>query len=121
LGEHDHICETCYDDLKYVLGDKVACNRIEAAALLHENDQKEGLPVLLKELKGNDPDLVLRTARALELLGDKAKPAVPSMDKALKKWRKKRSEGPLGLFIEFSLETALIRLGSDPGTRTLSY
>ncbi len=121
LGEHDHICETCYDDLKYVLGDKVACNRIEAAALLHENDQKEGLPVLLKELKGNDPDLVLRTARALELLGDKAKPAVPSMDKALKKWRKKRSEGPLGLFIEFSLEAALIRLGSDPGTRTLSY
>ncbi|MBG28937.1 MAG: sulfatase [Opitutae bacterium] len=121
LGEHDHICETCYDDLKYVLRDKVACNRIEAAALLHENDQKEGLPVLLKELHGDDPDLVLRTSRALELLGAKAKPAIPAMNKALGKWRKKRAEGPLGLFIEFSLEAALVRLGADPGTRSLSY
>ena len=121
LGEHDHICETCYDDLKYVLGDKVACNRIEAAALLHENDQKEGLPVLLQELKGDDPDLVLRTARALELLGPKAKPAISAMKAVLGKWREKRKEGPLGLFIEFSLEAALIRMGEDPGTRTLSY
>ena len=121
LGEHDHICETCYDDLRYVLEDDEGCNRILAAALLCENDQKEGLPVLLKELRGNDPDLVLRAARSLELLGSKAKPAVPLMTKVLAKWRPKRQEGPLGLFIEFSLEAALVRLGSDPETRALRY
>ena len=121
LGEHDYICETCYDDLKYVLEDEAGCNRIEAAALLHENEQKEGLPALLKELRGNDPDLVLRTSRALELLGPLSKPAIPAMKKVLAKWRKKRKEGPLGLFIEFSLEAALVGLGADPGTRTLSY
>ncbi|MFP6855363.1 MAG: sulfatase, partial [Opitutales bacterium] len=67
LNEHDYICETCFDDLKYVLDDDAGCNRVLAAFLLHENDQKDGLPVLLEALKEDDPDLVLQTSRALEL------------------------------------------------------
>ena len=122
LGEHDYVCESCFPDLRYVMEeDACGTNRILAAALLMENGQQDGLPVLLKELRGDDPDLVLRAARSLELLGSAAKPAVPAMSKVLDAWRPKRKDGPLGLFIEFSLESALRRLNAPFGEPTLSY
>ncbi len=122
LGEHDYVCESCFPDLRYVMEeDDCGTNRILAAALLLENGQEDALPLLLKELRGDDPDLVLRAARSLELLGSAAKPAVPTMRKVLDAWRPKRKQGPLGLFIEFSIESALRRLNAPFGHPTLSY
>ena len=111
LGGTD-LCESCFEDLRYTLGDEhPGYIRTEAAALLAQNDQPEGLAHLRRTLRHNDPDTVLRAARALELLGDKARPAIPDMHAARDHWKADQSETSIPLFIWFSLEMALERLG----------
>jgi N-sulfoglucosamine sulfohydrolase len=105
------LCETCFDDLRYTLGEEHPHYvRTSAAAILAKHDQPEGLTLLRKTLKDTDPDTVLRAARAIELLGTKARPAIPDMHAARDKW-KAINEGSIPMFIWFSLETALHNLG----------
>ena len=111
LGGTD-LCESCFDDLRYTMGDEhPSYIRTEAAALLAANDQPEGLAHLRKTLHHNDPDTVLRAARALELLGPKARPAITDMHEARDHWKADNSGGSIPMFIWFSLEMALKRLG----------
>ena len=109
-----NLCESCYDDLRYTMGDEHPNYiRTEAAKLLAENDQPEGLALLRKILGHNDPDTVLRAARALELLGLKARPAITDMHIARDQWKADKSGGSIPMFIWFSLEKALARLGEN--------
>ena len=112
LGGGD-LCESCFDDLRYVMGEEHPDYvRTEAAALLAKHDQPEGLDVLRKTLRKPDPDTVLRAARAIELLGTKARPIIPDMHQARDKWKSVK-EGSIPMFIWFSLETALQNLGQE--------
>ncbi|MBT6959106.1 MAG: hypothetical protein HN996_11840, partial [Opitutae bacterium] len=63
-----------------------------------------------KTLEDKDPDTVLRAARAIELLGTKARPAIADIHTAREKW-KATKKGSISMFIWFSLETALQNLG----------
>lgn len=111
LGGTD-LCESCFDDLRYTLDPRhPPYVRTEAAAILAGHGQKEGLDYLMEALAGNDPDQVLRAARALELLGEGSRPAIPAMFKAHQRWKSKGQKGSIPLFIWFSLETALQDLG----------
>ena len=105
------LCETCFDDLRYTLGEEhPSYVRTSAAAILAKHDQAEGLTLLRKTLKDKDPDTVLRAARAIEMLGTKARPAIADIHTARDKW-KATNKGSIPMFIWFSLETALHNLG----------
>jgi len=112
LGGAD-LCESCFDDLRYTLQpEHPSYVRTEAASLLALHNQPEGLEFLQQQLQAENPDEVLRAARALELLGDPAKPAIKDMHVAHRKW-KSNNQGSIPLFIWFSLETALHNLGEQ--------
>ena len=117
LGGTD-LCESCFDDLKYTLEpEHPSYVRTEAASILANHNQPEGLNFLREMLQVDTPDDVLRAARALELLGNQAKPAIRDMHMAHRKW-KSNKQGSIPLFIWFSLETALLKLGEtvpNPG------
>ena len=87
------------------LGDSSITVRIEAAnALARSGDEKRALPVLTKSLQSDDQNAVLHAARTIELLGEKARPAVPAMRAA-----RKRADGA-GIekqFIRFSTDAFL--------------
>jgi hypothetical protein len=79
---------------------------VEAAEALCHLDRTEGaLPVLEKELQGRDLRAALRAARALELLGEKARPALPAMKKVLQDARGR--PGDPYMFLRFSLDPAV--------------
>ncbi|MFP4056056.1 MAG: sulfatase-like hydrolase/transferase [Candidatus Brocadiia bacterium] len=87
--------------------------RIEAAAALaYLGQTAKALPVLQRDVLAEHPCVCLRAARALELLGEKGRPAVPQMKKALEAADKKGP--PLDMFIRFSLEAALKGIGEAP-------
>ena len=112
LGGSD-LCESCFDDLRYTMGEEhPSYVRTEAAAILAKHDQPDGLTHLRKTLKDPDPDTVLRAARALELLAVKARPAIADMHATRDKWKAVK-EGSIPMFIWFSLETALQNLGEQ--------
>jgi hypothetical protein len=105
------LCETCFDDLRYTVGEEhPSYVRTSAAAILAKHDQADGLTLLRKTLRDKDPDTVLRAARAIELLGTKARPATADIHTARDKW-KATNNGSIPMFIWFSLETALHNLG----------
>lgn len=80
---------------------------IEATSLLAEVD------ALGRVLHSDDENLVLRSSRALELLGERSRNQTGDMQAALAKW-KTRQDSPIPLFIRFALEAALTRLGLPP-------
>ena len=60
--------------------------RIEAAnALARKNGIERALPVLIKELEHKNLIVVTHAARTIELLGAKAKDALPAMQACLKR------------------------------------
>jgi len=92
------------------LNDPSPSVRIEAAGALANLGQADrALPLLAKELKSKHPDARLHAARTLELLGEKARPALPAMRAAAESARKKR--GDPAMFLRFSLNAALRKLG----------
>ena len=84
--------------------------RIEAAgALLERGDNPPALAVLVRDLQADNLDMVLLAARALQLLGEKARPAVPQIRAAQKKAAGDRH--PINLFIDFATTMHLVQLG----------
>ncbi|MDP7205092.1 MAG: HEAT repeat domain-containing protein, partial [Pirellulaceae bacterium] len=84
--------------------------RIEAAsALLERGDNPQAMAVLVRDLQANDLDMVLLAARALQLLGEKAGPAVPQIRAAQKKAAS--NSNPINLFIDFATTMHLVELG----------
>ena len=71
----------------------------------------EALQVLRRELQREDPDIVLASARALELLGDAAAPIRSTMDAVLQEARNRT--GDAWMFVTFSLEAAVRGLPAD--------
>jgi uncharacterized sulfatase len=95
--------------LAKALGDASAPVRIEAAATLCGLGRAEkALPVLEKELLSRDLRAALRAARALELLGETARPALPAMRKVYA--AAQRGQGDSWMFLRFALEPALKNL-----------
>ena len=85
--------------------------------LLHVIPRKLGpagapLKLLAKELEGGDGRAALRAARALQMLGAKARPVLPAMKRALQAARK--GKGDSAMFIRFSLDPAVKKLASEP-------
>jgi N-sulfoglucosamine sulfohydrolase len=99
------------DALADALRDDSPCVRIEAAAALaglHDDPCPPTLDVLARELRSDRKDVALRAARALQLLGEKARPALPAMEAALAE--AKADPGDPALFIRFALEPAVATL-----------
>jgi len=96
-------------ELTAALKDTGPAVRLEAAWTLVELEHgAKGLPVLVEALEGDDPRAAVRAARALEMLGAKARPVLPAMEKARAAARKGR--GDSAMFIRFALDTALEKL-----------
>jgi arylsulfatase A-like enzyme len=94
--------------LRAALGDPVSVVRTEAAAaLVTLGDAEPGLRVLGSELRSTVPEEVLHAARALQLLGDAARPLFPAMADVLATARARESSSDIQMFIRFSLEAAL--------------
>jgi uncharacterized sulfatase len=92
--------------LKEALNDAAPAVRIEAAwALADLGEPGKPLDLLAKEVLTSDRRVALRAARALQMLGPRAKPALPAMRKALATAKKGPGDG--SMFIKFSLEPAV--------------
>jgi HEAT repeat protein len=107
-----HAAELVSDEgrtaLRRALGDPAPEVRIEAAAaLVALEEPSAALEVLQDELQGEQGDVVLAVARALELLGDKSHPARPVMREVLAKAQDR--PGDSWMFVRFSLGAALAR------------
>lgn len=101
------------EELRAALGDGSACVRIEAAWILAEHleaDRPAAIEVLVRELRAPDEDVALRAARALQLLGEKARPARPAMEEVLAGIGDRKDDP--AMFLRFSLEAAIEGLGA---------
>ncbi len=94
------------DVLTAVLGDTSPAVRIEAAwALVDLGAADQALPLLAKELEGADKRAAVRAARALQMLGEKARLVMPAMQRALKATG--GAGGDPAMFIRFALTPAV--------------
>lgn len=95
--------------VRRALKDSSAVVRIEAAAALVElGEATEPLRLLEKELRSTQSDVALHAARALQLLGDRAKPAWPAMREVCERARREENTvGDAAMYLRFSLESAL--------------
>jgi hypothetical protein len=85
--------------------------RIElASALIALGPNDDALAVLTKDLAHDRLDVILHAARAAELLGELARPLLPTMRETLEKARAAEQRGDMAMFIRFSLEAALENL-----------
>jgi HEAT repeat protein len=97
------------------LKDKSAVVRIEAAATLVELDgNSDALAVLENELRSSRWDVVLHAARALELLGERARPALPAMREVYEAACKNMAAGSTVEFVRCCLNSALRGHGLQP-------
>ena len=97
------------DALAEALGDASPSVRIEAAAALAGLDKADkALAVLVRELRSADPYAALHAARTLQLLGEKARAALPAMRKMLAKVKDAR--GDSAMFMRFALAPAVKQL-----------
>jgi len=93
-----------------VLRDPSASVRIEAAGVLVTlGEAGEAMKVLTDVLRSEQLDEAVHAARTLQMLGEKARPAVSAMKAALE--RSKQMDPNHGLYIRFALEAALKKLG----------
>ena len=96
-------------DLTRSLSDTAPSVRIEAAGALGALDHLEkALPVLEAEIQSSNLDAALHAARSLELLGERARPALPTMKRAYEKASSRK--GDPYMFLRFALEPALKNL-----------
>ena len=80
--------------------------RIEATwALVDIAKNDKALALLARELEGADSRAAVRAARALQMLGEKARPALPAMQRALKAAGRKKGDG--AMFVRFALTPAV--------------
>ena len=79
--------------------------RIEAAwALVDLDNGGEALGLLAKELESADAKAATRAARALEMLGEKARPVLATMQRVLKPPRGRRRPP---IYVRFALGVAV--------------
>jgi len=98
------------DALTKALDDPAPNVRIEAAgALVAMGKPEKAMPLLIKELAAKDANIALHAARTLQLLGEKARPALDALRAAAT--GAKTRKGPIAMFIRFSTEAALKQLG----------
>lgn len=94
------------------LDDSAACVRIEAAAALVQlREPQPALDRLTRELQSEQLDAVVHAARALQWLGEKARPALSSMRQALVR-AANTQDGHLR-YVGFSLEPAFKKLADE--------
>jgi hypothetical protein len=94
--------------LRAASSDSASVVRTEAAAALVTLGESDlGLRVLGRELQSTVPEEVLHAARALQLVGDSARPLFPAMAEVLAAARARESTSDIQMFIRFSLEAAL--------------
>jgi hypothetical protein len=93
-----------------------------AEVLCHIGHSDEALPVLEKWVQNDLPPLALFAARTLQLIGNKACPAVPVMKKVLEKNIRDPNAERAGsyyqnfnfsAFTSWALEVALVNCGED--------
>lgn len=113
--------------LKRALDDESASVCIEAAnALARHGNVDAALPTLTAALEHEDLTTVLYAARAIELLGDNAKAAIPAMRQALARAEKIRppdtpatvvtsGDQDLAMFIGFSTRAFLAKVAGEKG------
>jgi arylsulfatase A-like enzyme len=98
------------DALNRALDDPSPPVRIEAAgALLQRGENPDALAVLVHDLQANDQNVVLLAARALQLLGETSRPAVPQIRAAQEKAA--NNSTTINLFINFATTMHLVELG----------
>lgn len=98
------------DALRKALRDPSPNVRIEAAAALAGlGHAEEAMHVLTREMEGEQADARLHAARALQLLGETARPAFPAMQTALAVARKRKRMHDM--YLVFSLNAALKKVG----------
>ncbi|MDP6637107.1 MAG: sulfatase-like hydrolase/transferase [Phycisphaerae bacterium] len=91
--------------LAKAMGDSSPAVRVEAAwALVDLGGNKKALTLLATELEGSNQRAAVRAARALQMLGEKARPVLPAMQRALKA-SARRGDGPM--FVRFALTPAV--------------
>ncbi len=94
--------------LRERLSDSVPVVRIEAAfALASHGETAESLPVLADALSGDQPEVALHAARALELLGPTARPLLLTLQQVLDRVRKTDETSDSMMFLRFSLEASV--------------
>ena len=92
--------------LEPAMDDSSPAVRIEAAwGMVDMGMGGKGLALLARELEGADSRAAVRAARALQMLGEKARPALPAMQRALKASGKKKGDG--AMFVRFALTPAV--------------
>ena len=107
-------------DLTPLLNDKHAAVRIEAAALVASlSDSPAAIARLAAELESPNQWAACHAARALELLGEKARPATGAMRAALENRSagyggKPKGTNPINYALQFAVETALNKLEPNP-------
>jgi hypothetical protein len=92
------------------LGDVSVAVRIEAAgALLDGREDRNAIGVLEAALEGEQDDAAVHAARTLELLGQKARPALGGMRRELAAASDKPSRRPPGvaMYLRFALAPAV--------------
>jgi uncharacterized sulfatase len=113
VGLHaaDRGAEPVRPALREALKDSSAVVRIEVAAALAEfGETSESLRLLEKELRSAQADAALHAARALQLLGDRARLSWPAMRETLERARREElTVGDPAMYLRFSLDSALQR------------
>ena len=111
--------------LRKALKDTSPSVRIEAAnALALKGETTPSLPLLIKELEHKNLIVVTHAARTIELLGSKAKDAVPAMQACLKRAHKIRppdlspvivlpGDEDMAMFVGFSCQAFLDKMQDD--------
>jgi len=108
--------------LRAALNDQAASVRIAAAQTLAHHDEpafaSQSLDLLAAELDSRNEWAACRAARALELLGERARPKFDAMTDALRRRSSgffgKKGADPANYGLEFSLRTAVERLRNNP-------
>jgi N-sulfoglucosamine sulfohydrolase len=99
------------DALRLALADQSPSVQVAAAAALASlGDVDPALPILTKHLQGDQLDVALQAARALQLLGEPARPALPEINRILETAKQPGNRAPQYLFLEFSLQAAVRKL-----------
>jgi arylsulfatase A-like enzyme len=102
--------------LRERLADSSPVVRIEAAAALaHQGQTEESLPVLAAALAGDEPEAALHAARAIELLGPRAVSLRAEMQRVLERVRGLEQGSDMMMFLRFSLEASLEQFASATG------
>lgn len=105
----DRADQTC-EALSAALDDSSVAVRIEAAAALIESGVGgRAFSVIEAALNGGQPDAAVHAARTLQLLGERARPALPAMKRRLSAASVERQDFPssAAMYLRFALKPAV--------------